>query len=77
MAQIHADAATCWKRISHPMWNEGLLRKTAIEAGEKKKWRRTCCCRCVFFMHAHNHPLDLSLQQTHMHAVQVPVQRVC
>ena len=41
VAQIHADAATCWKRISHPMWNEGLLMKTAIEAGEKKKWPRT------------------------------------
>lgn len=49
VAQIPADAATCWKRISHPMWNEGLLRKTAIAAGEKVKWRRTCCADvCVF-----------------------------
>lgn len=36
MAEILADAAPCWKRISHPMWNEGLL--TAAEAGQKIQW---------------------------------------
>lgn len=34
LAQIPADAAPCWKRVSHLMYNEGLLRTTAMEAGE-------------------------------------------
>lgn len=45
VAKILADAATCWKRISHPMWNEGLL--TAAEAGQNIQWHPTACAYVV------------------------------
>ncbi len=77
VAQIPADAATCWKRISHPVWNEGLLKTTATEAGERIKWHRTCCAD-VCVVHACAQSFTSS-QQTHphVHAVLVPVRRVC
>lgn len=70
---------TCWKRISHPMWNEGLSRTAAEGAGERMKWRRSCCARVWCSCTRAIFPLSQSrLKQPHphVHAVLVPVRRV-
>lgn len=58
VAQIPADAATCRKRISHPMWNEGLLRTTAKKANEVASdllYGYVCCSYMHAISHTHKH----------------------
>ena len=70
VAQIPADAATCWKRISHPMWNEGLLMTTANKVASDLVCR-CVCCPCMHHLNVNKHT------HTCMHAALVPVPRVC
>lgn len=74
LVQIPADAAPCWKRGSHPCWNEGLLRATAVKAGGHIKCHWIICED----MHVAHVCMQFSMFSfTHMHAVLVPVLSVC